>query len=76
MDFVELTTVFVTHSRALAEVVAARLRAHGMEATIQADDTAGLGPNLALDQGVHVKIPAHQAQNAAEILESDTSDSL
>jgi hypothetical protein len=53
-----------------AEIAAGLLNEHGIETNIQADNIGGTQPALSLTAGVKLQVPADQAEEAIEILNS------
>ena len=53
-----------------AEIAAGLLNEHGIETHIQADNIGGTQPALSLTSGVKLQVPAEQAEEAVEVLNS------
>ncbi len=61
-------TAAVVHSRAEAELVAGKLRDHGVHAWVSTDDAGGVEAALEA-QGVRVMVPAVHEQEARALLD-------
>ena len=66
-------SVAVVSSRTEGELIAGKLRSHGVEATVSADDAGGQYPQMQIE-GVHVLVaPADEASARRLLADDDAS---
>jgi hypothetical protein len=63
----ESVSVAVVSSRTEAELIAAKLRSHGLRATVSADDAGGLYPQMQIE-GVDVLVARSDEASARRLL--------
>lgn len=72
MDWVAVETFAV---RIPAEICAAHLRGSGLDVRVLGDDAGGVAPHFGLlGSGVRVEVPAHQLEEARDVLRSAELD--
>lgn len=64
----EWVVVGIYPGRHIAEMMAGLLENEGIATTVAVDDTGGLHPQLALTQGVRVRVPPEEEDRARRIL--------
>ena len=59
-----------------AEIMKGMLEAHGIDASVQADDEGGMTPSLAEVQGIRLMVPEEQLEQAKKLIEQAHKEKL
>ena len=63
-----MKTVYTSIDRNIAEIIAAKLKAHGIAAIVFADDLGGLRPHMSYGQQAEVRVQDEDVEDALKII--------